>query len=295
MSVYDQEGDGRNGGGFFNGRFITGLIIMLIGLFMYFNNSQENPVTHQKQHISLTPDQEIRLGLESAPSMTNEMGGELPLSDPRAQEVVKMGKWIVSKTVVANSPWQFKFHLLADDQTVNAFALPGGQIFITLGLFNQLQTEAQLAGVLSHEIGHVIERHSAQQMAKSDLGQMFVVGMGVGLGGADQNNSGEYSPMMIASVVNQMIQLHYSRHDESQADIWGLKLMEASGFNPYAMVEVMKILKKASGRGGNGVELFQTHPNPDLRIEQINDYLAVHPPKEGLKEGKELKSIFSNE
>ncbi|HEV8051495.1 MAG TPA: M48 family metalloprotease, partial [Parachlamydiaceae bacterium] len=137
----------------FKTRLIVAVVIGMIGLFMYMSNMEVNPVTGVKQHVAISPDQEIRLGLESAPQMAREMGGELPPTDPRTIEVQKIGNYIISSAVDGKSPWKFKFHLLADKKTVNAFALPGGQIFITLGLLDKLQTEAQLAGVLSHEIG----------------------------------------------------------------------------------------------------------------------------------------------
>lgn len=280
---YDQnpQGPGRS----IRGRLIGALIIAALGLFMYYSQVQENPVTGERQHISLTTDQEIRLGLESAPEMAKEMGGELPDNDPRTIKVINMGNKLLSTPQAKKSPWQFKFHLLADDHTVNAFALPGGQVFITLGLYDKLQTEAQLAGVLGHEMGHVIERHSAQQMAKSQLGQMLVVA--VGTGASDDRQSGS-SAMMVAALVNQMFQLRYSRQDESQADIWGLKLMEEVGYDPRAMIQVMEILKAAGGKG-HSIEMFQTHPNPDLRIEQIKEYLKNNPPDPSLSEGNPLK------
>ena len=292
MGIFDSNRDqqdnspqqGRGGGG----RFITAIIIGLIALFFYWSQTEVNPVTGEKQHVTMSPLQEIKLGLESAPQMSAEMGGEVPSSDPRAIEVQKIGNMLVGKTEAAESPWQFKFHLLADPDTVNAFALPGGQVFITLGLYTKLQNEAQLAGVLGHEIGHVIERHTAQQMAKSQLGSMLIVA--VATGASDSNNpGGASSPMMIASMVNKMIQLSYSRGDESEADTWGLKLMEEVGFDPRQMVEVMKVLKAASGGGRSDVpSMFQTHPNPDLRIEQIQEYLKKHPPGPNLTNGKSL-------
>src|SRR5262249_13816463 len=144
---------------------------------------------------------------------------------------------LVDNTVAHQSPWKFNFHLLADTHTINAFALPGGQIFITMGLLNELQTEAQLAGVLAHEMGHVIERHSAQQMSTSQLGQILT--MAVGTAAGNQSNSA----YQIAAVVNQAMQLKYSRGDELEADTWGLKLMATAGFDPRAMVDVMKVLK----------------------------------------------------
>lgn len=287
MGIFDQRNDNqRPPGSGIGSRILGALLIAFIGWMMYMSNVEKNPVTGESQHVSISPEQEIRLGLESAPEMTREMGGELSSSDPRSEEVQKMGNYLVSHTIAQKSPWKFKFHLLADSDTINAFALPGGQIFITVGLYDKLNTEAQLAGVLSHEMGHVIQRHTAQQMAKSQLGQVFV--SAVGAAASDPNNAhGAYGPVVVASVVNQMFQLRYSRHDESEADRWGLRLMEEAGYDPYAMVQVMKILKSAGSRG-QMPEIFQTHPNPDLRIQQINTYLKEHPPKEGLSEGKKL-------
>lgn len=278
------EDQGPSGSGRFFGRFAIAIVIAIIGLIMYMSNVEDNPVTGERQHVSLTPAQEVRLGLESAPSMSREMGGELPATDPRAQMVSRIGQKIIFGSNAKKSPWKFQFHLLADPKTVNAFALPGGQIFITLGLYSKLKNEAQLAGVLSHEAGHVIERHTAQQMAKNQFGQMLVVA--VATGASDGQNSSNHAAM-VASLVNQMFQLRYSRGDESAADIWGIKLMEQSGYDPREMVEVMKILKASSG-GARGIELFQTHPNPDLRIEQINAYLAEHPAPVGLSKGAPL-------
>lgn len=271
----------NNQGSSFKGRLLLALGMALVGLFMYMSQVEENPVTKERQHVTISPAEEIKLGLESAPHMSAEMGGEVPSSDPRARVVQRMGQFLVENTVAKTSPWKFQFHLLADTSTINAFALPGGQIFITLGLLNELQNEAQLAGVLAHEMGHVIERHSAQQMASSQLGQILT--MAVGTAASNQGNSA----YQIAAVVNQALQLRYSREDELEADTWGLKLMVASGFNPRAMIEVMQVLKSVS-HGGQTAEMFQTHPNPDLRIKQIQEYLAKNPPPNGLSDGRAL-------
>jgi predicted Zn-dependent protease len=303
MGIFDQNGrpprrmdDDRypNGpqrpGSGLSGRLILALVIAFIGLLTYWNQIEENPVTHQKQHVAISPDQEIRLGLQSAPEMARKMGGEVPDTDPKSIEVRRIGELLVNNTDAKKSPWKFKFHLLSDTKTINAFALPGGQIFITLGLLNDLETEAQLAGVLSHEMGHVIERHTAQQMAKSQLGDLLVAA--VVTGATDPNNPSR-GPAMIAGVVNHMIQLRYGRKDESQADMWGLILMNQVGYDPRAMVKVMQILKKAGGGDGSTIEMFQTHPNPDLRIEQINAYLKEHPPSANVKQGRNLKELWN--
>lgn len=285
MGMYDNQGQPQ--GQSFKTRLFIALAIAFMGWIMYMNQTEENPVTGVKQHVAISPDQEIRLGLESAPTMANQMGGEVSASDPRKGTVVDLGTLLVERTLAKKSPWKFQFHLLADDQTVNAFALPGGQIFITLGLYDKLQNEAQLAGVLGHEMGHVIERHTAEQMAKDRLGQTLVMAAGTA---ASQDSS--RTPYMIAAFVNQMVQLRYGRQDESEADEWGLKLMSQAGFDPKEMLVVMEVLK-ASGGGGHSPEIFQSHPNPDLRMVQIKEYLKTHPPAFGLSKGKPLNQTKS--
>lgn len=277
--------DSQNGRGI-SSQLIMALIIAAGGLFMYLSHTEKNPITGVKQHLSISPQQEIRLGLQSAPQMAAKMGGEVSSSDPRTQEVQKIGNDIVSKSVAHKGPWKFQFHLLGDTKTINAFALPGGQIFITLALYDKLQTEAQLAGVLAHEIGHVIQRHAAQQMAKGELGQIFVTATGVGLSDPNHPSRGQQAAA-VASVVNQMTQLKYGRNDELEADEWGLRLMTEAGYNPKAMLQVMDILKKSVPEG-HTPEMLLTHPYPENRIKQINEYLKKHPAAANLTDGGSL-------
>lgn len=273
--------------GTFIRRIVIAGIIALVGWFVYMWQVEENPVTGQKQHVSLSPAQEIQLGLESAPRMSQELGGEIDASDPRSQVVQNLGAYLVKSTIAKKSPWKFQFHLLADPETVNAFALPGGQIFITLGLLNKLRNEAELAGVLGHEMGHVIERHTAEQMAKGQLGQTMVIA--VGSATSDQSQS----PYVIAALVNQVIQLRYGRKDESESDTWGIRILEEAKFDPRAMIQVMEVLKGAS-KGGSGLDIFQSHPNPDLRIKEIKEYLAKHPQPAELSNGHSLQELYNN-
>lgn len=275
------ERRGRRGCGF---NFAAALVIVAFALFSYFTSTEKNPITGQEQRVAITPEQEIRLGLQSAPEMAAQMGGEVSANDPEVQEIQRVGRNIIQKSQAHKGPWQFHFHLLADSKTVNAFALPGGQIFITKGLLNRLQNESQLAGVLAHEIGHVIQRHSAQQMAKHQLGQMLVLATGVGASDSDRG----YQAAMIANLVNQMVQLRYSRTDELEADLWGLQLMEQSGYDPRSMLEVMRILAKASP-GGKPPEMLLTHPYPEKRIERIDAYLKEHPPRSSVSKGRQYR------
>jgi len=286
MGLFDRPDGARRS----SSPLLMALIIVAIAFFTYFSQSEKNPVTGEKQYVSMTPEQEIRLGLQSAPEMAAQMGGELPSSDPRTQEVKKIGQQIIQKSRAHVGPWKFDFHLLADSKTINAFALPGGQVFITEGLLKQLQTEAQLAGVLAHEVGHVIQRHAAEQMAKGQLGQMLVVATGIGASDPSNPSRG-YQMAAIAGLVNKMTQLRYSRHDELEADQWGLKLMSEAGYTPKAMLEVMAILEKAAP-GGSQPEMLLTHPYPERRSQEIKAYLEKYPATKDLTEGRSLDDVL---
>ena len=152
-------------------RLIIGAGIILFSLFKYYSNRQINPYTGKKQSISLTVDQEIAIGLRSAPSMAQQHGGLYP--DQEAQDLVdRVGNSLVNNSIARSTPYKYEFHLLRDPKAINAFALPGGQIFITYALFSKLENEDQLAGVLGHEIGHVLGKHSAERMENQKLTQL---------------------------------------------------------------------------------------------------------------------------
>lgn len=253
-------------------RFVLAGIIALIGVVTYFGTSQQNPVTGEKQYVKFSPKQEIALGIEMAPVMSREMGGRH--TNPTVQEYVnQLGNEIVKKSTARNAPYEFQFHVLADRNTVNAFALPGGQIFITAGLLARLKNESQLAGVLSHEIGHVVARHSAEHMAKGQLTQFLVTAAGVAGSDPDSMGSAQRSAM-IASMVGQLTTLKYGRGDELESDRLGVRFMSEAGYNPNELIEVMTILETASGSRNGSLEWLQSHPNPGNRREMIKQEIA---------------------
>jgi predicted Zn-dependent protease len=184
------------------------------------------------------------------------------------QSIDAIGQHIVNSSVARNTPWRFEFHVLDDAQTVNAFALPGGQIFITTALLAEMDREDQVAGVLAHEVVHVLARHSAQQIATSELTNGLVGAVGVA--------SGQASAAQAAAMVGQLINMSYGRDDELQSDTLGVCLMLDAGYDPEAMVEVMRILDAAGG-GARQPEFFSTHPNPQNRIQRIQDAIARAP------------------
>ena len=272
MSIgYSTGNSGQRGGGM---RFIIAGVIALIAVVGYFAKTETNPVTGEKQHVGMNADQEMALGLQAAPTMAKQMGGILdPAVDAHAAKVVEIGKRLAYDTEAAKSPYaqekQFHYYLLNDPQTVNAFALPGGQIFITRALYEKLENEAQLAGVLGHETGHVIHRHGAVQMAKGNLGGAIATAIGVAA--SDDQGHGQMA-QVAAQMANQMLQLKYGRNDELQADAYGMHLMAQLNFDPAEMMGVMKILKDLE-KGGRQPEMMQTHPYAENRMEQINEIL----------------------
>ncbi len=271
---------GRSVGSGWQIRVLIALAIMLFSVISYYSASQVNPVTGQKQRVAMNPEQEIAMGLQAAPEMVAMHHGEL--KDPQAAGLVdRVGEELLqalARSLKENghmNPYEFDFHLLADPETLNAFALPGGQVFITRALFAQLETEGQLAGVLGHEIGHVLSRHGAQRLAKQKLTSGITGAVGVAGGTVDSAR--------MAQAIGQMISMKYGREDELESDKWSVLLTTESGYDPTAMLGVMDILDKATGAGGPP-EMMSTHPKPANRKQYIQHVIEEVFPK-GLPEG----------
>ncbi len=255
---------GRSSG--ISGRLVIGVILVVISLITYFGSQSTNPVTQDVQHISMSTDQEIAMGLQAAPELADQFGGLDPNQSDQ-QHVQEIGQRIVQDSPASTTPYEYAFHLLADPQTVNAFALPGGQIFITRALYDQLQTDGELASILGHETGHVVARHSAEQIAKAQLTE-GLTGAAV-IAACDPNNpNGCVAASQMAAIVGQLIGMKYSRADETEADWLGVCFMNDSGYDSQDMVKVMQILDSLS-QGQSPPEFLSTHPDPGNRILQI--------------------------
>jgi predicted Zn-dependent protease len=245
-------------------RLILGLVFVVGGLFSYFGNTDINPVTGEKQRVQLTPRQEVVLGLQSRQQMAAQHGGLFP--DERLQAYVDaVGDRVIKQSSAGKSPYPFEFHLLRDGQTVNAFALPGGQIFITAALLGRMTTEAQLAAVFGHEVGHVVGRHGAEHLAKQQLGGALVNAVGIAASGG---NDGGQTAAMMAQAASQLANLRYGRKDESESDKLGFKFMVEAGYDPRGSLELMQILAKAGG-GQRPPEMLSSHPDPGNRLEDL--------------------------
>jgi predicted Zn-dependent protease len=228
----------------------------------------QNEFTGRTQKLALaTPQEEIALGLQSTPQMIRESGGLSRDAAGRAL-VEQVGARLIASTAAKQTPYRFQFHLLADSQTVNAFALPGGQIFITEALFRRLKSEDQLAGVLGHEMGHVVGRHSNEQMANSRLWSGLAQGLGVLLSDGHNNTGAQ-----IAQMVAQYKVMKFSRDDESESDALGVRFMIQAGYEPEALIGVMEILAEVSGGAGRS-DFMSSHPSPENRMERIREVIA---------------------
>lgn len=264
---------------FNSGRLIVGLLFAAFALFSYFSSRKFNPITEQDQYVGITPEQEIALGLQAAPEMAAQFGGLHP--DAGAQEYLdSVCRRLINNSDAGRADWPYECSLLTDDETINAFALPGGQLFITVGLYNRLQSEGQLAGVLAHEIGHAVARHSAQQIARQQLTQ--------GLTGAviiasyDPENPNSAATGQMALVVGQLLTMRYSREHELESDRLGVRFMSQAGYDPRMLIDVMRILAEAGG--ASPPEFFSTHPNPENRIQAIEAAIAAEFPN-GVPDG----------
>jgi len=241
---------GGAGGGLGSGikaRLLIALAIAAFALISYYAKPGDiNQVTGESERVAMTEEaQEIQLGLQAAPKMVGQHGGATrSLADQ--QIVDRVGMELLqalendlqrfnqqNPDAKRHNPYfqAFQFTLLADRKTINAFALPGGQVFITHALYDQLETEGQLAGVLGHEIGHVIARHGNKRMAKQGLFQGLAGAVGV-LGGGQQSGQ-------MAQMISSVLAMKYGRDHELESDKWGVKLCGRAGYDPRAMMGVM--------------------------------------------------------
>ncbi len=224
------------------------LILGVIALLMLMGLRHGRQQSAQAAIPTLTQTQEIALGQQAAPALAALHGG---LGDADHQKMVsRVGQHIVSVSDAARLGWRFEFHLLAEPNILDAYSLPGGQIFITTALLNRLQTEGELAAVLAQQVAHVTARDVAHTLKAQGLTAAI-------LGSGD-----------ISQLVPEVVKFTFTPEQELKADTEALKLMSQAGYSPNAMLGVMKILSTAYYAHAD-VAYFTTHPNAKNRIENI--------------------------
>ena len=219
-----------------------------------------NPITGKRELMLIPESQDMEIGQKYAPEIEKQMGGKIP--DPALQAYVNSIGQKVAK--VSHKPDIQYSYVALEDKNINAFALPGGFIFITKGMLQSLRTEAQLAGILAHETVHVVARDSANAMSKEIGFEMLMSAV-----------TSEESPGTLATVADltrQIVSLKYSRSDERSADLGGLEYLVSAGYTPYGIVESMEML--AAQNAERPIEFLSTHPHPESRVDYLRDKIA---------------------
>jgi predicted Zn-dependent protease len=230
-----------------------------------------NPATGKRQISLVGEGQEISMGREAAAEVGNSLG---LYSDAELRTYVNgIGQRLAATSERAQLQWSFD---VVDDPSVNAFALPGGFIYVTRGLLAHLNSEAELAAVIGHEIGHVTARHSVNQISKA---QLLNVGLGVGMILKPQ-----LRPFgQIGEAGMGLLLLKYGRDDENEADELGLRYMTKAGYPAAAMPHVLQMLQRVGETEGGGrvPNWLSTHPNPQNRVTRVSGKLGEYGGAEG--------------
>jgi predicted Zn-dependent protease len=227
-----------------------------------------NPATGKNQLMLVSEDQEIAMGRQADSAVVTTIG---LYADPVWQRYIQQfGARIAATSERPNLPWTFR---VVDDPAINAFAIPGGFVYVTRGLLAHLTSEAQLASVVGHEIGHVTARHTAAAMSQQQL-----IGLGLAAGSMASSQVAKY-----AGTANQalgILYLKFSRDNESQADQLGLRYMRRASYDPREMPGVFVMLDregKAAGSAGRLPTWLETHPSPANRVAAISAQIAALP------------------
>ena len=240
------------------------------------------PVLPDPGNPPMTRPQQEKLGLQAAAEVYKQMP-VLPDSSPLTQYVQHLGARLV-KTIPPGRSWPYEFHVV-EQKEINAFALPGGPIFINVGTIRAVQSEAQLAGVMSHEMAHVYMQHSAKQQQKSSvLGAL--AGIAGAIAGSMGGNWGALAQTGIQFGAGTLM-LKYSSADEAQADAVGANIMWKAHYNPVALAEFFENLEK---QGGNPPQFLSDHPNPGNRREAIEREIEEWPEKPYRRDSPEFAS-----
>jgi beta-barrel assembly-enhancing protease len=216
----------------------------------------------------ISVDQEIQIGKQAQAQMRKEVPA---LHDAAVTAYVNdVAKRLVRVAPGPKYPYSFT---VADTREINAFALPGGSVWIHRGVLQVATNESQVAGVLAHEIAHVAQRHSAEQVTR-----VAIANWGLGVLGAMLGNTGGASAAQVAgSFLASGAFLKFSRDEEREADRVGLTLLTRAGWNARGMIELFDILRREQGRDPSAVEsFFSSHPSPQERIDDLRAGVAKH-------------------
>ena len=244
-------------------RTLRNAAVLAVGILV--SGCALNPVSGKNELALVSESQEIEMGKQGAADVARSIG---LYNDPAVQAYVsRVGLALAARTERPNLPWAFQ---VVDDPSVNAFALPGGFIFVTRGLLTHMSNAAELATVLGHESGHVAARHSVQQISRGQMAQL-----GLGIGALLSSTVRQYSAVASASL--GLLFLKFSRDDETQADQLGFRYALTDGYDVREMAGVFRMLDRQEQLSGGGrlPDWQATHPNPGNRIKATEELLAA--------------------
>ncbi len=242
----------------FNRGIVLFVVLAIVVAGGILQSCYVNPATGKEQISLISESQEIQMGRESDQAIVAQLG--LYPDSAWQQYVRTLGLSLAAVSERPDLPWTFR---VVDDPTVNAFALPGGFIYVTRGMIYHAENEAELAGVIGHEIGHVTARHSVDQMTKQQLAQ-------IGLAGATliEPDIEKYGKLINTGL--GLLFLKFSRDDEKQADDLGLRYMYRDGYDPRQMDDIFVMLDRISQSSGSRIpDWLSTHPNPADRVQRM--------------------------
>jgi predicted Zn-dependent protease len=249
-----------------------GLVAVLI--MQFGGGCATNAATGRSQLNLLDTETEIQMGLDAKPQVIAEYGGEYP--DPDLQAYVSSIGFRLAEVTEGPGPefpWSFT---VLNSEVINAFALPGGQVFITRGLLQLMDNEAQLAGVLGHEVGHAVAEHGDERISQQLIFMGILTGVAIASSESDDELVQQGVPLLVG-VGGQGFLLKYSRSHEHEADKLGVRYMVRCGYDPMGQVQVMEILADAAG-GERSPEFLSTHPHPENRIERLRTMIREQYP-----------------
>ena len=245
--------------------------VALIVLLALTSCSSRQPGDPIRPGMNLySPEQDVEIGKQAATEVRQQVD---IVDDAELQGYINgLGQRLAKSSLAGSFPYSFT---LINEPSINAFALPGGPIFVNSGLIDAAETEGQLAGVLAHEISHVALRHGTNQATKASVLQLPAVLAGVALG--DQGALGQVATAGVGFGLNALI-LKYSRGAEKQADLLGARIMSEAGYNP---IEMSDFFERLEAEGGQRAPAFlSSHPNPGHRSELVQEEIQALPPRD---------------